>query len=62
MATDALVQTRPARPRAVADRRALWNWLGLVPFFAFSAAFLLLPSTYLIFGSLQNNQGEFTLD
>ncbi|MFN8473547.1 MAG: ABC transporter permease subunit [Anaerolineae bacterium] len=62
MATDALAQARPARPRAIADRSALWNWVGLVPFFVFSAAFLLLPTLYLLWGALQDNQGNFTLE
>ncbi|MFN8482277.1 MAG: ABC transporter permease subunit [Anaerolineae bacterium] len=62
MATDALAQARPARPRAVAETKALWDWLGLAPFFVFSAAFLLLPTAYLLWGSLQDKQGQFTLE
>jgi putative spermidine/putrescine transport system permease protein len=50
--------TRPA-PRF---RRPIgWAWLGLVPFFLFSIAFLFLPALYLIVGSFRNNQDELTL-
>jgi putative spermidine/putrescine transport system permease protein len=48
----------PARP---AGRRFGWAWLGLVPFFAFSIAFLFLPATYLVIGSFRNNAGDLTL-
>ena len=50
--------TRPA-PRS--RQRRSWAWLGLLPFFAFSFAFLLLPALWLIVGSFQNNAGELTL-
>ena len=46
---------RPAR------RRFGWSWLGLLPFFAFSIAFMFLPATYLVIGSFRNNAGEVTL-
>jgi len=36
-------------------------WLGVVPFFVFTFAFLLLPTIYLVVGSLQDQQGNFTL-
>jgi putative spermidine/putrescine transport system permease protein len=48
----------PARP---ARRRFGWSWLGLLPFFAFSIAFMFLPATYLVIGSFRNNAGEVTL-
>ena len=47
-----------ARP---AGRRLTWSWLGLVPFFVFSTAFMFLPVAFLVLGSLRNNQGEVTL-
>ena len=31
-----------------ASRRFSWAWLGVVPFFAFSLAFLFLPISFLI--------------
>ncbi len=38
-----------------------WAWLGLVPFLAFSAAFLVAPAGYLVVGSFQDARGQFTL-
>jgi putative spermidine/putrescine transport system permease protein len=35
--------------------------MGLLPFFAFSIAFMFLPATYLVIGSFRNNAGEITL-
>jgi putative spermidine/putrescine transport system permease protein len=37
------------------------SWLGVVPFFAFSLLFLILPSLYLLFGIFQDERGNFTL-
>jgi putative spermidine/putrescine transport system permease protein len=49
---------RPARPVRRGPGRA---WLGLLPFFLFSIAFMFLPATYLVVGSFLNNQGQPTL-
>lgn len=50
-------------PRARRTRRRLgWSWLGLVPFFAFSIAFLFLPVAYLVFGSFLLADGSVSLD
>jgi putative spermidine/putrescine transport system permease protein len=38
----------------------LLAWLGLVPFFLFAVAFLLLPSLSIFFNSFQDNNGNFT--
>ena len=38
-----------------------WNWLGVVPFFAFSFLFLIAPMLYLIVGAFQDSTGAFTL-
>jgi putative spermidine/putrescine transport system permease protein len=46
---------RPAR------RRFGWAWLGLLPFFLFSIAFMFLPALYLVIGSFRNNDGDLTL-
>jgi putative spermidine/putrescine transport system permease protein len=46
----------PARPA----RRFGWSWLGLLPFFAFSIAFMFLPTAFLVVGSLQKD-GELSL-
>ena len=51
-----------AAQRAQSGRsRRLLPWLGLVPFLAFAAAFLLVPSVKLIVGSFQDSAGHFTL-
>lgn len=39
-----------------------WSWLGLVPFFAFSIAFLFLPVAYLVIGSFLLADGTASLD
>jgi len=41
----------PARPA----RRFGMSWAGLLPFFIFSFAFIVMPTAYLVFGSLQKN-------
>src|SRR5947209_1956516 len=41
--------------------RFSWSWLGVMPFFLFAFAFLLLPAVYLIIFSFQDDQGQFTL-
>jgi putative spermidine/putrescine transport system permease protein len=46
---------RPAR------RRFGWAWMGLLPFFLFSVAFMFLPALYLVVGSFRNNEGDLTL-
>ncbi len=38
-----------------------WTWLGLVPFFLFSIAFLFLPVAYLVFGSFLLADGTVSL-
>ncbi|HUP54390.1 MAG TPA: ABC transporter permease subunit [Methylomirabilota bacterium] len=48
----------PARPVA---RRASFAWLGVVPFFVFSAAFLFLPVAFLVTGSFQATDGSLTV-
>ena len=47
----------PARP----GRRISWSWLGLLPFLIFAAAFLIIPTFYLVNGSFHNQAGETTL-
>jgi putative spermidine/putrescine transport system permease protein len=38
-----------------------WTWLGMVPFFAFAVAFLLIPAASIAVRSFQDNAGQFTL-
>lgn len=42
-------------------RRLSWQWLGLVPFLVFAAAFLLIPTSYLVVGSFNDQAGNPTL-
>jgi putative spermidine/putrescine transport system permease protein len=55
----AIVQGAPgARP---ARRRFSLDGLGVVPFFAFTIIFMLLPISFLVVGSFQDVQGNLTL-
>ena len=49
--------TVPVRARAPMSLA----WIGVVPFFAFAALFLLIPTAYLVVGAFQDNDGHFTL-
>jgi putative spermidine/putrescine transport system permease protein len=64
MATDTLpAATTADRRRGLRlPRPRSWAWLGVVPFFLFALAFLLAPASFLFIGSLQNLQGEWTLE
>lgn len=42
-------------------RKFSWAWLGVVPFFIFAVAFMILPTFSLFTGSFQDRQGNFTL-
>lgn len=48
----------PARP---VRARAGWAWLGLVPFFLFSLAFMFLPTMFLVVGSFLDRGGNPTV-
>ena len=48
-------------PRARPGRRFSWAWLGLLPFLAFAAAFLIIPTFYLVTGSFRTESGQPTL-
>lgn len=52
---------RKSRPRT-SDRPGLLTWLGVLPFILFALAFLIAPASYLIIGSFQDLQGNFTLE
>jgi putative spermidine/putrescine transport system permease protein len=49
------LSARPVR------RRFSWAWLGIGPFAIFSVLFLVIPTVYLVIGSLQDRSGAFTL-
>ncbi|HMQ92082.1 MAG TPA: ABC transporter permease subunit [Amaricoccus sp.] len=38
-----------------------WAWLGLLPFAAFAALFLIVPTMFIVVGSFRNAAGDFTL-
>ena len=48
-------------PSARPGRRISWSWLGLLPFFIFAAAFLIIPTFYLVNGSFHTESDEATL-
>lgn len=55
--------TTPSAPPVEARRvRLPTQWLGVAPFFIFALMFLILPTTYLILGAFQNDQGELTFE
>ncbi len=62
MADSATIEVRDAPMARPVPRRVSWTWLGVVPFFLFAAAFLLAPTAFLIIGSFQDAQGQFTLN
>jgi len=43
-------------------RRLSWAWVGVLPFFIFALAFLVLPALSLFAGSFQDRAGNLTLD
>ncbi len=45
-----------------APRRFSWAWVGVLPFFLFAIAFLILPALSLFTGSFQDRAGNLTLD
>ncbi|HEY9594758.1 MAG TPA: acriflavin resistance protein, partial [Spirochaetia bacterium] len=49
---------RTARPPFIAGLR---RWLGLAPFLVFAIAFMIVPASSLLIGSLQDPSGAFTL-
>lgn len=55
------IETRDTQGAAPVARRFSWAWLGVVPFFVFAIAFLLLPAITLVVGSFQDAEGRFTL-
>ncbi len=61
MTTNTLVGRAAGRAPVEARRRWSWDWVGVIPFFLFALAFLLLPTLNLIVGSFQDATGAFTL-
>ncbi|HEX9549710.1 MAG TPA: ABC transporter permease subunit [Candidatus Limnocylindrales bacterium] len=61
MATVTDLDGQEMPPVSPARRRFGWAWVGLLPFFLFSLAFMFLPALYLVVGSFRNNAGDLTL-
>jgi putative spermidine/putrescine transport system permease protein len=55
------VETQDAM-QARPPRRFSWAWVGVLPFFIFAIAFLILPALSLFAGSFQDRAGNFTFD
>jgi putative spermidine/putrescine transport system permease protein len=53
--------TRDERSARPVYRQGWQHWTGVLPFFIFAGAFLLLPSISLFVGSFQDASGHFTL-
>ncbi len=58
-------QTLQAPPavlsKEISSRNTLSKWVGVIPFFVFILAFLILPSLNLFVGAFKDQQGNFTL-
>jgi putative spermidine/putrescine transport system permease protein len=50
-----------SKPFSVGLGKRIAPWLGVAPFFVFSALFLILPTALLLVGAFQNAEGQFTL-
>ena len=62
MADAAVTAPSGGAPSALPRRAPLpIHWLGVAPFFLFAAAFLLLPTAYLVAGSFQARDGSLTV-
>lgn len=62
MTNAALPLSAPGAPSARSVRSRLgWGWVGLVPFLVFSFLFLIAPTLYLVIGSFQDANGNWTL-
>jgi putative spermidine/putrescine transport system permease protein len=55
-------ETQDAAAARAAPRKFSWAWVGVLPFFVFAIAFLVLPALSLFVGSFQDREGRFTLD
>ena len=60
-ANGAGVQTMAPRPMRKTQPRGRWDWLGVLPYFAFTGIFMIAPIFYLVTGAFQNQKGDFTL-
>ena len=51
----------PRQPTSTIRAPRSWAWLGLLPFAAFAALFLIVPTMFIVVGSFRNQAGDFTL-
>jgi putative spermidine/putrescine transport system permease protein len=56
-----VVDARDSLPQRPGRRRASWTVMGVVPFFVFATMFLVIPTSYLVVGSFQDQAGSFTV-
>lgn len=62
MTEAAAVKTARTAPPARSGRFHIrWTFLGVVPFLAFAAMFLVIPTSYLVVGSFQDQAGNLTI-
>lgn len=54
------LMVKPNEPGGRSPFRFSWDWLGVLPFFGFAVAFLLIPATSIVIRSFQDNAGSFT--
>jgi len=48
--------------RSASVSRIAANWVGVIPFLAFAAVFLLLPTLNIVVGAFRDSSGAYTLD
>jgi putative spermidine/putrescine transport system permease protein len=56
------IETRDAALVRPVSRRFSWSWLGVVPFFAYAAMFLILPAATVMIGAFKSTDGGYTFD
>src|SRR5689334_2855228 len=56
-----IVQAEREAAASPARRRRSWAWIGVVPFFGFAVAFLLLPAASIAINSFLDDQGNLTI-
>jgi putative spermidine/putrescine transport system permease protein len=61
MTQQAQAAQRPPLSSRLGIDQLSWSWLGVAPFFVFALMFLILPTLFLVIGSFQDADGNFTL-
>ncbi len=61
MAQITSIQSKPSA-QTRAGWHISWDWLGVVPFFAFAVLFMFLPALTLLIGGFQDKAGNFTIE